>query len=135
MSKENLKRIAIVAGLTSVAAAVLMYGVYSICKLPFLGWSGLGSFLLLLGLTAFTSRFTVPVANVDGGSQTYKSVADAFIFLAVMMYTLAPANNFGPAIILAGVVAFVSSFDLNKRLSSALAVTPSIIATLVASIV
>jgi len=135
MSKEKLKRIAIVAGLTSLAAAVLMYGLYSICKLPFLGWSGLGSFLLLLALTAFTSRFTVPVANVDGGSQTYKSVADAFIFLAVMMYTLAPANNFGPAIILAGVVAFVSSFDLNKRLSSTLAVTPSIIATLVASIV
>lgn len=135
MSRENLKRIATVAGLASLATAVLLYGLYSVCRLPFLGWSGLGSFVLLLGLTAFTSRFTVPVANVDGRSQTHKSVADAFIFLAVMMYTLAPANNLGPAIILAGVVGFVSSFDLNKRWASVLAIAPSIIATFIASIV
>jgi diguanylate cyclase (GGDEF)-like protein/putative nucleotidyltransferase with HDIG domain len=135
MSKQTLKRIATVAGMASLASVVLLYGLYSITKLPFLGWSGLGSFLLLLGLTVFTSRFTVPVANVDGGSQTHKSVADAFIFLAVMMYTLAPAKNFGPAIILAGVVAFVSSFDMSKRWTTGLAVCPSIIATFVASLV
>jgi diguanylate cyclase (GGDEF)-like protein/putative nucleotidyltransferase with HDIG domain len=135
MSKEKLKQIVIVAGVTSLAAAVLMYGIYSIWKLPLLGWSGLGSFLLLFGLTAFTSRFTVPVANVDGGNHTHKSVADAFIFLAVMMYTLAPANNFGPPIILAGVVAFVASFDRKDKWSSALAISPSIIATFLASVV
>src|SRR2546423_11549696 len=135
MSKEKLKRIATVAGVTSLAAAVLLYGIYSIWKLPFLGWSGLASFLLLLGLTVFTSRFTVPVANIGGGSQTHKSVADAFIFLAVMMFTLAPANNLGPAIILAGVVACVASFDLKDKWSSALAVSPSIVATFLASVV
>src|SRR5256714_87855 len=128
MFKENLKRVLTVAVSASTAGAVLLYGLYSIVKLPFLGWGGLGAFLLLLGLTVFTSRFTVPVANVDGGSQTHKSVADAFIFLAVMMYTLAPGNNFGPAILLAAVVAFVPSFDLKKRWSSGLAIAPAIVA-------
>src|SRR3989440_1686730 len=135
MFKEKLKRVLTVAVVASTAGVVLLYGLYSIVKLPFLGWGGLGAFLLLLGLTVFTSRFTVPVANVDGGSQTHKSVADAFIFLAVMMYTLAPANNFGPAIILAAVVAFVPSFDLKKRWSSGLAIAPAIVATFAASVI
>lgn len=135
MFKQNLKRILTVAVITSTAGVILLYGLYSMVKLPFLGWGGLGAFVLLLGLTLFTSRFTVPVANVDGGSHTHKSVADAFIFLAVMMYTLAPANNFGPAIVLAAVVALVSSFDFSKRWSSVFAIAPSIVATFVASII
>ncbi len=135
MFKQNLKRILTVAVITSTAGVTLLYGLYSMVKLPFLGWGGLGAFVLLLGLTLFTSRFTVPVANVDGGSHTHKSVADAFIFLAVMMYTLAPANNFGPAIVLAAVVALVSSFDFSKRWSSVFAIAPSIVATFVASII
>src|SRR2546423_13156916 len=64
MSKEKLKRIATVAGVTSLAAAVLLYGIYSIWKLPFLGWSGFASFLLLIRLTGFPSRFTLAGGHI-----------------------------------------------------------------------
>jgi len=100
-----------------------------------MGWSGLGSFAVLLILTVACSRFTVPVTNVDGVSESNKSVADAFIFLAVMMYTLAPANNLGPAIILAAIVGFVSSFSFAKRMTTVFAIGSLIISTFVASLV
>jgi len=100
-----------------------------------MGWSGLASFAVLLILTVACSRFTVPVTNVDGVSESNKSVADAFIFLAVMMYTLAPANNLGPAIILAAIVGFVSSFSFAKRMTTVFAIGSLIISTFVASLV
>src|SRR6266511_2261876 len=114
MSKIDIKKWAVTTVVASIGAGLLLFGAYStVVKLPFLGWTGLGPFLLLLAITLVTSRFTVPVTHVDGGSHTHKSVADALIFLAVMMYTLAPAFNFGPAIVLAAAVAIVTSFDLN----------------------
>ena len=134
MSKIDIKKWAVTAVVASVGAGLFLFGAYSTVKLPFLGWTGLGPFLLLLAITLVTSRFTVPVTHVDGGSQTHKSVADALIFLAVMMYTLAPAFNFGPAIVLAAAVAVVSSFDLNDRLSSLFAVSTSITATVLAAL-
>jgi len=88
-----------------------------------------------MALTLASSRFTVPVANVDGSSQTNKSVADAFIFLSVMMYTMAPANTFGPAVILAATVGLLSSLPLAKKWSTVFAVSMSIISTFVASMV
>ena len=99
MPKIDFKKTIVTAIVASVGAALLLYGVYSTLRLPFLSWSGLAAFFLLLAVTLVTSRFTVPVTHVDGASQTQKSVADTLIFLAVMMYTLAPANNFGPPII------------------------------------
>ena len=102
-------------------------------ELPFMGWAGLGAFLLLLTITLITSRFTVPVTHVDGGSQTTKSVADALIFLAVMMYTLAPAFNFGPPIVLTAAVALVASFDRSDRLAMIFSVSGSMAATVLAA--
>ena len=93
------------------------------------------AFGTLLVLTFVSSRFTVPVTNVDGVSQTQKSVADAFIFLAVMMYALAPANNLGPPIVLAALAGFVSSLYFAERWTSLFAVGTSIISTFAASIV
>lgn len=135
MSKINIKRPSLVGGVASVGAALLVYAAYNTIKLPLFGWSGLGSFLLLLILTLVSSRFTVPVTSVDGSSQTHKSVADVFIFLAVMMYTLTPANNLWPAVILAAVVAFVSSWQLKQRWLTVFATGTSVIATFVASLV
>src|SRR5439155_1385668 len=80
------------------------------------------------------SRFTVPVTNVDGISQTHKSVADAFIFLAVMMYALAPANNLGPPIVLAALMGLVSTVYFVERWPSLFAVGTSIISTFVAGL-
>ena len=91
--------------------------------------------LLLLVITIVTSRFSVPVTHVDGGSQTQKSVADALIFLAVMMYTVAPTSNFGPPIILATAVAIVTSFDRKQRLASVFTISTSIVATYLGAVV
>lgn len=128
MSKINLKKRLISAAVGSVAAALFLYAAYSTARLPFLGSSGLGVFLALLGLTLVTSRFTVPVTHGDGGAQTHKSVAEALIFLAVMIYTVSPANSLGPPVMLAAAAAVVSTVDLSKRLASLLAVSTSLIA-------
>ena len=135
MPKIDFKKAAVTASVASVGAALLLYGTYSVLRLPLLSWSGLAAFLLLLGVTLVTSRFVVPVTHVDGAAQTQKSVADTLIFLAVMMYTLAPTNNFGPPIILAAAVACVSSLDMSKRLASVYSICSSVIATFLAALV
>ena len=135
MPKIDFKKATVTASVASIGAGLLLYGAYSTLRLPFLTWSGLAAFALLLGVTLVTSRFTVPVIHVDGASQTQKSVADTLIFLAVMMYTLAPANNFGPPIILAAVVASVASLDLSQRLASVFSICTSVIATFLAALV
>ena len=135
MRKLNWKSLLLVSGVTAIGAAILILGLVSTVRLPILGWHGLGSFVVLLVLTLLSGRFTVPVTNVDGTSQTHKSVADAFIFLAVMMYTTAPANSVGPALILAAAVGFISAFPLSERWPTVFAVGISIISTFVASLV
>src|SRR6266850_2299001 len=135
MPRLNWKSLILVAGVSAIGFALLLVAVTSALRLPLMGWSGLGAFAGLLILTVACSRFTVPVTNVDGVSESNKSVADAFIFLAVMMYTLAPANNLGPAIILAAIVGFVSSFAFAKRMTTVFAIGSLIISTFVASLV
>lgn len=135
MQKLNWKSLLLVGTVAAIGAAILIPGVISTLRLPILGWHGLGSFTFLMVLTLLSGRFTVPVTNVDGTSQTHKSVADAFIFLAVMMYTTTPANSFGPAIILAAIVGFISSFSLSERWPTVFAVGASVISTFVASLV
>jgi diguanylate cyclase (GGDEF)-like protein/putative nucleotidyltransferase with HDIG domain len=135
MPKLNWKSLILVGGVSAIGFALLILSIASTLRLPLLSWSGLASFAVLLIVTVACSRFTVPVTNVDGVSESNKSVADAFIFLAVMMYTLAPANNLGPAIILAAIVGFVSSFSFAKRMSTVFAIGSLIISTFVASLV
>ena len=135
MPKIDFKKAIVTASVASIGVALLLYAAYSIFRLPFLSWSGIAAFFLLLAVTLVTSRFTVPVIHVDGASQTQKSVADTLIFLAVMMYTLAPTNNFGPPIILAAAVACVSSLDMTKRLESIFSICTSVIATFLAALV
>ena len=135
MSKLNWKSLLLVGGVASLASAILVGAVLSTIGLPLFGWSGLAPFVVMLVLTLIAGRFTVAVTNVDGTSQTYKSIADALIFLAVMMYVLPPANSLGPAVLLAAVVGFVSSFSLRERSSTVFAVGTLIISTFVASLV
>ncbi len=135
MQKLNWKSLLLVGGVAAIGFALLILALASTVRLPVLGWHGLGSFMVLLVLTILSSRFTVPITSVDGSSQTHKSVADAFIFLAVMMYTTAPANSVGPALILAAVVGFISSFSLSERWPTVFAVGTSIISTFVATLV
>jgi diguanylate cyclase (GGDEF)-like protein/putative nucleotidyltransferase with HDIG domain len=135
MQKTNWKSLLLVGGVAAIGGIILVLAIASTVRLPILGVHGLGSFVVLLVLTLLSSRFTVPVTNVDGTSQTHKSVADAFIFLAVMMYTTAPANSLGPALILAATVGFVSSFSRSERWPTVFAVGTSIISTFVATLV
>jgi diguanylate cyclase (GGDEF)-like protein/putative nucleotidyltransferase with HDIG domain len=135
MPKIPWKSRLLIAGVAAIGAGLLILAISATVRLPFLGWSGIVAFTVLLVLTLVSSRFTVPVTNVDGVSQTHKSVADTFIFLAVMMYTLGPANNLGPAVILAAVVGFISSSYFARGWSTVFAVGMSIISTFVASLV
>src|SRR5438128_12626027 len=100
MSKLNWKSLLLVGSVATIGSGLLIAAFISTLRLPLLGWTGLAPFVVLVLLTLFSGRFTVPVTNVDGTSKTNKSVADALIFLAVMMYTLPPAGTVGPAIIL-----------------------------------
>ncbi len=135
MQKQNWKSLLLVGGVAAIGAAIFILAIVSTVRLPILGWQGLGSFVVLLVLTLLSGRFTVPITSVDGTSQTYKSVADAFIFLAVMMYTTAPANSVGPALILAAIVGFISSFSRSERWPTVFAVGTSIISTFIAMLV
>ena len=135
MPKVNWKSLFLVGGVTAMGVVLLTMGIGATIKLSFFGGSGFVAFSILVVLTLISSWFTVPVTNVDGVSQTNKSVADAFIFLAVMIFTLSPANNLGPAIILAAIVGFIASFYLTARWSTLFATGASIISTFLASIV
>lgn len=135
MPKSNWKALLLLAAVCIAAGLLLVTGFISTLRLPFLGWSGLIPLTILVVLTVASGRFTVPVTNVDGTNQTNKSVADAFIFLAVMMYATTPATSFGPAIILAAIVGFISSPFTFKKTSAVFVVSNSIISTFVASAV
>src|SRR5438128_11893765 len=131
MPRSNLKTLLLVSGVATIGGALLIAAIVSTVRLPLLGWSGLLPFVVLVVLTLLSSRFTVPVTNVDGSSQTQNSVADALIFLAVIIYTLPPAETAGPAIILAALVGLVPSFSLTDRWSTVFAVGMTIISSLV----
>ncbi len=135
MSKLNWKSSLLVGGVAAIGAVILLIGLVSTVRLPIMGWHGIASLVLLVCLTLLSGRFTVPVTSVDGTSQTHKSVADAFIFLAVMMYTTTPANSVGPALILAGLVGYISSVSFSERWPTVFAVGASIISTFLASLV
>jgi diguanylate cyclase (GGDEF)-like protein/putative nucleotidyltransferase with HDIG domain len=135
MPRINLKKLLVTAIVAGSGATLFIYAGYSTYWLPLKGARGLGVFLLLLAITAVTSRFTVPVTHVDGGSVTHKSVSDGLIFLAVMLYAFTPSSNLGPPIILAAVVALVSSFDRRQRLASVFTISTSIVATFAGAVV
>src|SRR6266536_2302647 len=134
MPKLNWKSLLLIGSVATVGTGLLIFAIISLVTLEPLGWSGLLSFVLLLVLTVVSSRFTVPVTNLDGVSQTHKSVADAFIFFAVMTYTLSPANSLGPAVILAATVELNSSFHFAQRRTILFSVGTTVISTFVASL-
>src|SRR5581483_1510123 len=135
MSKPNWKSLSLVGVVALIAATILAAGILSTLHLHFFAWSGWAPFIVLMALTLLSSRFTVPVTNVDGTSQSNKSVADTFIFLSVMMYTMAPANSFGPPIILAAAVGLIGSLSFHEKWSTVFSVSSSIISTFIASLV
>ncbi|MCA1818010.1 MAG: diguanylate cyclase [Acidobacteria bacterium] len=100
MFNGKIKSLALLCCVAALAASLLVISLGGFLSLTTYGLVWCGAMLLL---TAAVSRLTVPISGGDGVSKNYKSVADAIIFLAAMMF------GTGPAAVLAGVDGFLSS--------------------------
>ena len=133
MPKGNWKSLALLGGLAALALALLVFALVALANLPLMGWTGLAPWGVLLVLTLAATRFRVSVTNADGVSQSQKSVADAFIFLAAMMYAVAPAYTAAPAVILAAIVGLISSCRSADRRITIFSTSAAIISTFAAA--
>src|SRR5712672_3849574 len=115
METAHWKSTTVVAGISAMTVILLATAVYSMLGLPFLGSAGMLTSLVLLLLTLAASRLTFSVTSTDGIHRSRKSIADAFVFLAVMLYAIPPADTVAPAVLLAAIVGFVSSYHLTTR--------------------
>jgi diguanylate cyclase (GGDEF)-like protein/putative nucleotidyltransferase with HDIG domain len=129
MPVGNWKTLALLGSVAALAGVLLILSLVSITSLPLTGWAGLPPLAGLLILTLTASRFTVSVTNGDGVSQSEKSIADAFVFLAAMMYAVEPANNVGPAVVLAAIVGLISSWKCSDRRITVFTTGAAIIST------
>ena len=85
-NKPNWKGRAFLASMSVIGSVLLLWALLSTVRLPLLTSAGLLSWVVLLVLTLAASRFTVSIATSLGVSQSRKSVADAFVFLAIILY-------------------------------------------------
>jgi diguanylate cyclase (GGDEF)-like protein/putative nucleotidyltransferase with HDIG domain len=129
MPEGNWKTLALLGCVAALASVLLVLSLVSITGLPLTGWAGLPPLAGLLILTLAASRFTVSVTSGDGVSQSEKSIADAFIFLAAMMYAVEPAQSVGPAVLLAAIVGFISSWKCADRRITVFTTGAAIIST------
>ena len=129
--KRTWKSKAFLIGISALGSLLVCSALVSTLGLPLLTSAGLLSWLVLVGLTLAASRFTVSITSTVGVSQSRKSVADAFVFLAIILYTVPPASSAGPATLLAALVGLVSTYGLASRKESffttAIAVTSTFI--------
>lgn len=123
----------LLASISTFGLLLLGVALISTLKLPLLTKAGLLSWIVLLGLTLAASRFTVSISNSVGINQSRKSVADTFVFLAVILYAVPPANTAGPATLLAAIVGFVSTYGLASRRESMSTTAIAIISTFISA--
>ncbi|HEX8635156.1 MAG TPA: diguanylate cyclase [Pyrinomonadaceae bacterium] len=123
MPNGNWKSLALLCGAAALAVALLVISLYGLSSISTTGyvWG-----VALLALTFTAGRFTVPVFNADGTSNGSKSMADALIFLAAMVFGAAPAA------LLAGVDGFISSRHVADRRVRFFRICTAIISTCVA---
>ena len=129
MQKKNWLSSAVFIVISGASLVLLLTALASTVTLPWRGQTGLFSWLGLLLLIFAVSRFTVAVNSDDGQSESKKSVADTFVFLAVMLFAIPPASTPGPAIILAGLVGFLSTFRFSNRRQLVLTTAIAVIST------
>ncbi len=101
--------------ISAIGLGLVFTSLIATATLPFFTSAGLLTWLVLLALTLVASRFTVSISNSLGVSQSRKSVADALVFLAVILYAVPPADAAGPATLLAAIVGLVSTYGLASR--------------------
>ncbi|MCA1574296.1 MAG: diguanylate cyclase [Acidobacteria bacterium] len=126
---RNWKSALLLGSISALSVLLLFSALISTVKLPFLSRAGLFSWLVLLALTVVASRFTVSITTTLGAHQSRKSVADALVFLAVILYAVPPADTAGPATLLAAIVAFVSTYGLTNRRESIATTAIAVIST------
>ena len=131
--KRNWKSTLLLVGMSVVGFVLLCGGLISTIELPLLTSAGLVSWLVLLALTLAASRFTVSISSTVGVSQSRKSVAEALVFLAIILYAVPPAQSAGPATLLAAIVGFVSTYGLSSRRESISTTAIAIISTFIAA--
>jgi diguanylate cyclase (GGDEF)-like protein/putative nucleotidyltransferase with HDIG domain len=133
MLERNLKGTALLVVLSAVALVLLASSSIATFSLTFRGPSGLSSWFGLLILTLFVGRLTVTVTATDGVRQSRKSIADAFVFLAVMLFAIAPAGTVGPATLLAAIVAFLSTYRLSSNRELIFTTAMAVVSTSIAA--
>src|SRR5215208_4873961 len=133
MLKTNWKSTALIAGISGVSAILLLSAVVATINLALFTNIGVGSWLLLLVITIASSPLTVRVASNDGILRSRESIADSFVLLAVMLYAVRPSNTAGPAVLLAALVAFVSTYRIFSNREIMLKMGVAVVSTFVAA--
>ena len=133
MVKTNWKSNALLAPVLVLSVVMLASAVVNTLQLPLSGSISLASWALLLLLTVLASRFTVSVTNTVGVRSYRKSIADAFVFLAIILYAGPPLHAVGPAVLLASLVGFVSTYRLTSQREMVFTTAIAVISTFVAA--
>src|SRR4029453_12516946 len=131
MPNTNWKSEALLAGIVFAALLMLVLAVLYTVELPLV--SSLAPLAVLLLLTFAAGRLTVSVTSTDGVGRSRKSIADAFVFLAVMLYAVPPAETVGPAVMLSALVGFTSTHRLTERRVMMFTTGMAVISTFVAA--
>lgn len=133
MLQSKWKYAGLLSATASIAALMLCASLYSLIQLPLLGRTGLALLVGLAALAIVSSRFTVTVETAEGVTQSYKSVAETFIFLAAMIYFTTEAGAVAPATVLAGITGLLTSRRSPDRRLILLNTCAAIISTYVAA--
>ena len=133
MPETNWKSTALLAGILVPSTVLLLSATLNTVNLAFFSVHRINSWLILLLLTVAVSRLTVLVTSTDGKQRTRESIADAFVFVAVMIYAAPPASAPGPAVLLAALVGFASSYGMTRNRQVVLKVGMAVISTTIAA--
>src|ERR1044071_3958955 len=133
MQKTNLRSTALMAGISVVSVVLLLSSVITTVDLALFTDVGIRSWLLLILITIASSPLTVRVTSNDGILRSRESIADSFVLLAVMLYAVPPSNATGPAVLLAALVAFVSTYRIATNREVLLKTGMAVVSTFVAA--
>ncbi|HKN83555.1 MAG TPA: diguanylate cyclase [Pyrinomonadaceae bacterium] len=133
MLKSNSKSTALLAGISAVSILLLVSAFITTAHLALFTDIGINPWLLLLLLTIASSRLTVRVVSSDGVLSSRESIADSFVLLAVMLYAVPPSDSAGPAVLLAALVGFISTFKIATSREVILKTGMAVVSTFIAA--
>src|ERR1043166_5030325 len=131
--KSNWKSTPLLAVISVVSSVFVCLGILQMTRLSFFGGAGIASWLVLFALTIAASRLTVSITNTESGQNNRKSFAEAFVFLAVILFAGSSTSIVGPPLLLAAFVGFASTYGLSTRREMIVTVGISVISTYVAA--